>query len=176
MFACKASTPVTEIRPFSHRSNKCLDQYHTRFSFYRTITFSSSTHHLAALLLCKAISILPSDDFLETIFMRAVAIWYAISNSSESRLRNRNDSSATLCVMCLSLGWGCTGICTGISGQARTGCCGLCKRGWKTCWFLASANKLTLVWIWKLCWVWVVGCCALKGSSVASVTFGFYSY
>lgn len=85
MFPFKVSTPVTKIRTFPCCHNKCLDRDHPRFSFSRTITFSSSTHQLAALLLCKAIYILPSDDFLETIFMKAVAIWYVISNSEREQ-------------------------------------------------------------------------------------------
>lgn len=103
MFAFKVSTLVKEIRAFSCCHKKCLEQDYTGFSFHETTTFRSSTYPLAALLLSKAISILPSDDFLETSFMKAVAIWYAIS-SSERRLRNRNDSPAMQCIMYLAPG------------------------------------------------------------------------
>lgn len=174
VFAFKVSTPVTEIRTFSYCRNKCLDQDHTRFSFYRTITFSSSTHQFAALLLYKAISILPSDDFLETIFMKAVAIWFAISSSEREQAEKQKWLiSHTVCDALVS--W--TRLRCDLHTEIRRGSQRLlCKRGWKTCWFYASANKLMLVWNWKLCCFWLVGGWTFKGSSVSSATFEFYSY
>lgn len=76
-FACKVSTPVREIRAFSWPFNKCLDWHRSEFSFHGTTSFTSSTYQMAALLLSKAISVQLSDDFLETSFMKAGAIWFS---------------------------------------------------------------------------------------------------
>lgn len=106
MFAFKMSTPMRENRTLSC-CHKYLENDHTGFYFHTAITFKSSTYQSAALLLSKSVSILTSDDFLETSFMNAVSIWQVIPYS-ENRLRNRHHSSTIKCIMCFVPEGGCT--------------------------------------------------------------------